>query len=439
MSEKPSFGLSLPAKAMLMARLAAKGKSALAPELGRPGDRKDTSTWSDLPLYRELETLRNTADRLGVVSPYFRVHDGNATGHTAIAGRPLINYASYDYLGLNGDPRIIAAATEALARYGTSASASRLVSGERQVHLDLEQGLADYYGVEDAVVFVSGHATNVTVIGQIMAAGDLILHDELIHNSAMQGALLSGARRYAFRHNDPDSLETYLKSHRDQHKRALIAIEGHYSMDGDIPDLPRFIELARRYRCWLMVDEAHGLGVLGQNSGGIAEHFGIAHDEVDIWMGTLSKTLVSCGGYIAGKKALTEYLKFSAPGFVYSVGMQPATAASARAALDIVRAEPERSARLRANSTRFLEGVKAAKLNPGTSIGAAIVPVITGSSVKAATLAEAMFLRGVNVQPIIYPGVPERSARLRFFLSAAHTDADIDTTLAILTEEARKL
>jgi 8-amino-7-oxononanoate synthase len=156
-------------------------------------------------------------------------------------------------------------------------------------------------------------------------------------------------------------------------------------------------------------------------------------------MGTLSKTLVSCGGYIAGKKALIDYLKFSAPGFVYSVGMQPATAASALAALNIVRAEPERSARLRANSTRFLEGVKAARLNPGTSIGAAIVPVITGSSVKAAKLAEAMFLRGVNVQPIIYPGVPERSARLRFFLSAAHTEEDIDTSLAILTEEAGKL
>jgi 8-amino-7-oxononanoate synthase len=437
MNEKSGFGLSLSAKAMLMARLGSKGKP-LAGATGQ-GNRADASTWSTLPLFRELETLRNTADRLGVVSPYFRVHDGIATGHTSIAGRPLINYASYDYLGLNGHPKVIAAATEALACYGTTASASRLVSGERPPHGALEQGLADYYGVEDAVCFVSGHATNVTVIGQILTAGDLILHDELIHNSAMQGAILSGARRYAFRHNDPESLESYLKLHREQHKRALISIEGHYSMDGDIPDLPRFIELARRYRCWLMVDEAHGLGVLGPNGGGIADHFGIAHDEVDIWMGTLSKTLVSCGGYIAGKRVLTEYLKYSAPGFVYSVGMQPATAASARAALDLVRAEPERGARLRANATRFLEGVRAAGLNPGTSIGAAIVPVILGSSVKAARLAEAMFGRGVNVQPIIYPAVPERAARLRFFLSAAHTDADIDTTLAILTEEARKL
>ena len=437
MSDKPAFGLSATAKAMLLRRLGAKDKSR-GPETEVSRSRVDTGEWNDLPLFRDLEIVRDTAERLGVVTPYFRVHDGIATGHTSIEGRTLVNYASYDYLGLNGDHRVTTAAVDAIGRYGTSASASRLVSGERPPHRALERGLADYYGVEDALCFVSGHATNVTVIGQILTAGDLILHDELIHNSAVQGAILSGARRYPFRHNDPDSLEGYLKSHRGQYKRALIAIEGHYSMDGDIPDLSRFIDLSRRYRCRLMVDEAHGLGVLGPNGGGIADHFGIAHDEVDIWMGTLSKTLVSCGGYIAGKKALTEYLKHSAPGFVYSVGMQPATAATALAALDIVRAEPARGVRLRANAARFLNGVRASGLNPGSSIGAAIVPVIIGSSVRAATLAEALFRRGINVQPIIYPAVPERAARLRFFLSAAHTDEDIDTTLAILAEEAAR-
>ena len=437
MSDKPAFGLSATAKALLLRRLGSKDKGRNAEaEISRSGS--DTGEWNDLPLFRDLEIVRDTAERLGVVTPYFRVHDGIATGHTSIDGRSLVNYASYDYLGLNGDHRVTAAAVDAIGRYGTSASASRLVSGERPPHRALESGLADYYGVEDALCFVSGHATNVTVIGQILTAGDLILHDELIHNSAVQGAILSGARRYPFRHNDPDSLESYLKSHRGQYKRALIAIEGHYSMDGDVPDLPRFIDLSRRYRCRLMVDEAHGLGVLGPKGGGIADHFGIAHDEVDIWMGTLSKTLVSCGGYIAGKKALTEYLKHSAPGFVYSVGMQPATAASALAALEIVRLEPTRGARLRANAARFLKGVRASGLNPGSSIGAAIVPVIIGSSVRAAKLAEALFQRGINVQPIIYPAVPERAARLRFFLSASHTDEDIDTTLAILADEAAR-
>ncbi len=314
-----------------------------------------------------------------------------------------------------------------------------MVSGERGLHRELEAALAAHYGAEDCIVLVSGHATNVTVIGQCLKPGDLILHDELIHNSVLQGAQLSGARRQPFRHNDVAAAREQLAAQRAAHRRALLVIEGHYSMDGDIPDLPRFLALAREFDCWLMVDEAHSLGVLGPTGRGIAEHWGVDPGEIDLWMGTLSKSLVSCGGYIAGRAELIHYLKHAAPGFVYSVGMSPPNTAAALTALTLLEAEPERVARLGRNAARFLAGVKAAGLDAGTSIGAAIVPVITGSSIKAGRLAEALFARGVNVQPILYPAVPERAARLRFFVSAAHDAAQIDRAVEILREEAGKL
>ena len=191
------------------------------------------------------------------------------------AGRPYINFSSYDYLGLNGHPKIVAAAEAAIRQYGTTVSASRMVSGERAVHGRLEQALAAFYEAEDAICMVSGHATNVSVVGHIMKAGDLILHDELVHNSVLQGTLLSGAKRFAFKHNDIDAAQRLLGAHRKAHKRALIVIEGQYSMDGDLADLPAFVDLARASDCWLMVDEAHSLGVLGASGRGIAEHYGV--------------------------------------------------------------------------------------------------------------------------------------------------------------------
>jgi 8-amino-7-oxononanoate synthase len=434
------FGLSPEARAILLKQASGRRTGAEQPE---PPRRKQgpraAGGMANLPGQHELQAVVQAAETLGIANPYFRVHDGIAGAETVIEGRRYDNFASYNYLGLNGDPRIAAAATEAIGRYGTSVSASRLVSGERPVHRALEQGLAALYGAEDCLCFVSGHATNVTVIGQIMKADDLVLHDELVHNSIVQGAVLSTARRFTFRHNDVEAARQLLETRRGAHGRALIVIEGHYSMDGDIPDLPAFIELARRHDCWLMVDEAHSLGVLGLRGYGLAEHFGIDPSGVDLWMGTLSKTLASCGGYIAGRHALIDYLKHAAPGFVFSVGLAPPMTAAALAALGLMLAEPERVARLRRNAAHFLSEVKAAGLDAGTSIGAGIVPVVTRSSIRAARLAEAMFRRSVNVQPILYPAVPERGARLRFFISAAHSDGQITRVAAILREEMGRL
>jgi 8-amino-7-oxononanoate synthase len=435
------FGMSAEAKARLLDKLAAApGARALrrAAPTAAPGEpaRLDVAR---LEGSHEIELIRRAAEFLEIPDPFFRVHEGIAAAETRIGNQTYINFASYNYLGLNGHPHIVAAAKAAIDRYGTSVSASRPVSGERPVHRRLEAALARLHGAEDALAFVSGHATNVTVIGHLLGHDDVIVHDALIHNSIVQGAMLSGARRVPFRHLDAAAADRLLGETRSKKGRALLVIEGHYSMDGDVPDLPAFVEVARKHRAWLMVDEAHALGVLGPRGFGSADRFGIDPGEIDIWMGTLSKTLVSCGGYIAGSKGLIDYLKLVAPGFVFSVGMAPAAAAAALAAVELLTAEPERVRQLNDRAALFLELAREGGLDVGASVGAAIVPVVTGSSITAGRLSQALFARGINVQPILYPAVPERAARLRFFLTASHSEAQIRETVAAAVEENRRI
>jgi 8-amino-7-oxononanoate synthase len=431
------FGLSAQAKARLLERLSSPRRAAAPRPVGDEAPaRLDVST---LEGFKEIRMIREAAEYLGIDDPFFRVHEGVAGAETVIGNRPYVNFASYNYIGLNGHPEIADAAKAAIDRYGTSVSASRPVSGERPVHRELERALARLHGAEDSVVLVGGHSTNVTVIGHLLGRNDVIVHDALIHNSIVQGAILSGARRMPFAHLDHEAADRVLGQARPRGGRALLVVEGHYSMDGDVPDLPAFVAAARRHGAWLMVDDAHALGVLGPRGFGSADRFGIDPNEVDIWMGTLSKSLVSCGGYIAGRKDLVDYLKLMAPGFVFSVGMAPPAAAAALAALGVLEREPERVRRLNDRAALFLRLARAGGLDVGGSIGAAIVPVITGSSIRAGRLAQAMFERGVNVQPILYPAVPERAARLRFFLTADHSEAQIRGTVAILLEESRRI
>ena len=379
---------------------------------------------------RELKIHRAAADMLKIDSPFFRSHDVRASAHTVIEGREYINFSSYDYCGLNGDPRVNKASQEAIERFGTSVSASRVVSGERPLHRELETAIARFLRVEDAVVMVSGHATNVTTIGHLLGKNDLVLTDAFIHNSIVEGVRLSGATRLTFRHNDVERLEELLAKSRHSFNRVLIAVEGLYSMDGDTPPLARLVRLKNRYDAWLLVDEAHALGVVGTTGRGLAEREGVDPNAVEIWMGTLSKTLSSCGGFIAGSSALVEYLKATAPGFVFSVGLPAASTAAALESLRVLEAEPERVARLAENGHYFLEKAKAAGLDVGTSEGLAVLPIIVGDSILAAVVSHRLAEAGINVQPIIYPAVPEKAARLRFFMTANHTAADIDKAVA---------
>lgn len=391
------------------------------------------------PAYQQIQVINKVAQQLGTENPFFRVHDGNAGATTSIQDKTLINFASYNYLGLSGHPQVNQAAHEAIKRYGTSVSASRLVAGERPVHRELESAIGDLYQVDDAVVFVSGHATNVSTIGHLFGPKDLVLHDELIHNSILVGIQLSGAKRMPFPHNDLNTLKNILRESRGAYEKVLIVVEGLYSMDGDFPDLPTLIDIRNEHKCFLMVDEAHSLGVMGENGKGIREHFSCNADDVDIWMGTLSKSFAACGGFIAGCSALVEQLKFVAPGFIYSVGIPAQVAAPALEALKIMLEEPERVRRLKKLSGFFLSEAKTRGFDTGLSQGFSIVPVITGSSLSAVQLSDKLLHRGINVQPIIYPAVAEKSARLRFFITADHTEEQIMKTLTALDEELQAI
>jgi 8-amino-7-oxononanoate synthase len=391
------------------------------------------------PEYLRLRQQIQEMEAIGAVNPYFTVHEGLNNETTIIGGQEYINYSSYNYLGMSGDPVVSQLAKEAIDRFGTSVSASRIASGERPLHLELERELADFIGTEDCIVYIGGHPTNVTTIGHLVGQDDLILHDSYIHNSALEGCKLSGAKRLSFPHNDWQALDEILHNQRRRYKRVLVVIEGVYSMDGDIPDLPKFVEIKKRHQVFLMVDEAHSIGVLGKHGRGIGEHFGVEPHDVDLWMGTLSKSFASCGGYIAGCKAVIEYLKYTAPGFVYSVGISPPNAAAALAAIRVLKAEPERVTHLYERSKLFIELAHERGLNIGTSHNTPIVPVIVGNSLHCIQLSQALFQRGINARPIIYPAVPEKAARLRFFIASTHTEEQIRLTVNATAEELAKI
>lgn len=391
--------------------------------------------FTNLPEYELLKITKAFGNITGMENPFYRLHDGRAGETTSIDGRAIVNFSSYDYLGLNGHPEVVARAKAAIDAFGTTVSASRLSAGERQVHRDLEVALARLHGTEDAAAFVSGHATNMSVIGELLGPEDLIVADAYIHNSVTEGAKLSGARRVLCPHGDLEAYERALKLNRARCRRALIVVEGLYSMDGDVPDLAALIRLKRRYNAWLMVDEAHATGAIGATGRGIAEEQGIDPADIDIWMGTLSKSLAATGGYIAGSRALIYLIKYTTPGFVYSVGLAPPLAAAATAAIEIMAREPWRTAALRANGTAMLEGARRRGLDTGFSIGASVVPVIVGNSLHAVALSARLLARGYNVVPAIFPGVAENQARLRFFMTARHTPEQIEGVLDAAAEE----
>ncbi|BAZ49866.1 AMP-dependent synthetase and ligase [Nostoc sp. NIES-4103] len=390
------------------------------------------------PEYRNLKQRLEEIKLMGG-NPYFKVNEKLSDDTAIINGQELINYSSYNYLGMSGDPVVNSAAMEAIARYGTSVSASRVVSGEKPLHQELEKEIAQLVGAEDCIVYVSGHATNVTTIGHLFGPKDLILYDSLIHNSILEGCSLSGAKTLPFPHNNWQILDQILSDRRGEFQRVLVAIEGVYSVDGDIPELPQFIEIKKRHKVFLMVDEAHSIGVLGKHGRGIGEYFGIDPQDVDLWMGTLSKSFASCGGYIAGSKALVEYLKYTAPGFLYSVGITPANAAAALSAIQVLKAEPQRVAKLHDRAQLFLKLAQKHNIDTGLCKNSPVIPVIVGNSSQCVQLSQVLFERGINVQPMIYPSVAENAARLRFFINCTHSEKQIRLTIDAIAQELARI
>ncbi len=386
---------------------------------------------------REFKNLDQAIQSLaveGLENPYFTVNEAATGAKTIVKGREVVNFASSDYLGMSGDAKVVKAAEQALQQYGTSVSASRLVSGERTLHRELESSLAQTVGTEEALAFVSGHVSHLTTVGHLFEPGDLILVDSQASNSILQGAMLSSARRREFPHRDWEALDDLLQRTRNDYRRVLIGIEGVSGFEGDIPDLPKFIEVKNRHKALLLVDESHALGTLGKSGRGVAEHFDCDAGQVDIWSGTLDAALGSCGGFVAGSRELVQYLKYTAPGFVYSVGLAPPNAAAALESLKILQSEPQRVEQLQSRAKLFHDLALEHGLGIGTSLGTPIVPVLVGSSDIAIRLSTELLELGFNVQPIVAPVVDDADARLRFLITADHSEEQIRDAIRAVFE-----
>ena len=363
---------------------------------------------------------------------YFNVNDGISNNTTIIDGKEYINFSGYNYLGLSGHPLVTNAVIDAVKKLGTSVSASRLVSGEKSLHLELERAIADLIGAESCVVFPSGYSTNITIITHLFGKGDLIIHDELAHNSLLQGALFSKADRVAFPHNDNVFVKDYLEKYREQYSKVLIVTEGVFSMDGDIPDIPTLVALKKQFNTYLMIDEAHSMGVIGNTGRGIREYFNLDPRDVDVWMGTLSKSFASCGGYLAGSKSLIDNFKYTSAGFIYSAGISPANTAAALAAIQVMNNEPERLTKLHEKQSLLLSLLKSNDIPSGLSGHTPIIPIIVGDDSRAIQLSQYLKQHHILALPIIYPAVEKNKARVRLFINCLHTTEQLCQTADIL-------
>ncbi|GAB4588201.1 aminotransferase class I/II-fold pyridoxal phosphate-dependent enzyme [Nocardia sp. IFM 10818] len=347
----------------------------------------------------------------------------------------LVNFSAYNYLGLANHPRVIDAAKQGLDRYGASAAASRIVAGEIPLYGELERRLAEIYQVGDAMVTTSGYLTNAGVIGFLLGERDVAICDALIHGSVVSGTQWAGCRRINFRHNDPESLRSVLRMSRSGFDRALVVIEGHYSMDGTVGRVDELAAIAREYDCAVMVDEAHSFGVFGAHGFGMREHFDMAGADVDIWMGTLSKALGSCGGFIAADADLIRAMKASAPGVaMLTGGPAPSTISAALAGLDVLTEEPQRVARLWHNTTLFNAALRERGIDLGVSQGTPICPVIVPGEMRAGFVSATLLQRGVYAGAISAPAVPVGKERLRFFVTSEHTERQLISTADLLAE-----
>jgi len=370
----------------------------------------------------------------GLVNPFLRSNESVRGRIATINGREVVSFTSFDYLGLAGHPDVKRAAKEAIDAYGCSASASRMVGGNNSILDALDAELAAFLGTERAVVFPCGYGTNASVLGHLCGEGDLILYDELAHNSIVQGAGASKAGKRSFRHNDHRQLDRLLRDLRSRYRRVVVALEGVYSMDGDYPDLPRFLEVKTRHDALLYVDEAHSVGTMGPQGRGICEFFGVDPSDGDLWMGTISKALGAGGGYLAGSDRLVRYLGYTTPAFVFSTACSPPNAAAALEGLRVIRREPWRVEVLRERSELFLKLALDCGCDTGASGDTPVIPVIVGSSARAIRVSQLLLERGINAQPILYPAVREAAARIRFFLTAEHDEDQIIQAVATLAD-----
>jgi 8-amino-7-oxononanoate synthase len=387
----------------------------------------------------KMRALRDRVDAAKEIDHYFYnqpIQELRGGTRVLNKGREMLMFASYSYLGLIGHPKINAAAKDAVDKYGTGTHGVRLLAGSLGLHTELEETIAEFKHTEAAITYSSGYVTNLTAVSTLVGRHDVVICDKLNHASIVDGCLLSGADFIRFRHNDMDDLERCLRR-ADAQATKLVVVDAVFSMDGDIIDLPNTVELCRKYDAWLMVDEAHSVGVLGKTGRGIEEHFGL-DNVIDLKMGTLSKTIPSVGGYLAGSHDLIHLFRHASRAYIFSAALPPAQAAAAKAAFEVILEEPERIECLRQNTARFLGGLKQLGFDTMRS-ETAIVPVLCGADERAYEMVRLCQHEDIFVLPVVSPAVPEGLARLRATVTAAHTAEEIDKALSVMDRAGKQI
>ncbi len=394
--------------------------------------------FTETPEFQNFAARQAALLSSGAENPYFVCHESPLTDTSNMAGQIVLNFGSYNYAGMSGRKETMDAAKAAIDKYGTSASGSRLLAGEKLLHQELEAEIAEWKHTETALVLVGGHSTNVTFVGNFCGKDDLIVYDAISHNSIEQGCRLSAATAKPFPHNDYHALESILRTQRHKFAKVLIVIEGAYSMDGDIAPVPEFVKLKKKYGCFLMVDEAHSACVIGKTGGGVDEYFGLDPQDIDIKMGTLSKGLGTCGGYLAGPRAIIDYMRYNLPGFVFSVGISPPLAAATLCAIRLLRNDPSIMERMERNVNVFIEEAHKRGFNTCLAAHTAVVPILVGKDEDAFLLSNLLRAHGVFVPPAVYPAVPKNKARLRFCVISEHHPEQIIQALDALVDCAKE-
>ncbi|MEZ4911611.1 MAG: pyridoxal phosphate-dependent aminotransferase family protein [Saprospiraceae bacterium] len=368
--------------------------------------------------------------------PFFRTIESEQDTVVKIQGKDVMMFGSNSYLGLTNHPKLKEASMQAIKKYGSGCAGSRFLNGTLDIHLELEEKLSEYVGKEAALVFSTGFQVNLGVISSIPGRHDYIILDDLDHACIIDGARLSFARVMKYSHNNMEDLEKVL-SKCEPDKMKLIVIDGVFSMEGDIAKLPQIVELSRKYNANIMVDDAHGLGVLGRKGAGTASHYGLT-DQVDLIMGTFSKSLASIGGFIAADKETINYLKHNARSLIFSASIAPANAASVLAALELIQENPSIIDQLCDNTHYALAALKNAGFDTGHSV-TPIIPLLIRDDFKTFQLTKMALEQGVFVNPVVSPAVPSTSSLIRYSLMATHTHEQIDKSVEILSSIAKKI
>ncbi len=387
----------------------------------------------------KLDWLRQEIEGLKEQGLYNRIRTiGSAQGaQLLVDGKQVLNFCSNNYLGLANHPKIVEAAKEATKKYGVGPAAVRSIAGTMDLHIQLEERLAKFKGVEDVITFQSGFTANLGAIAALVGKEDVIFSDRLNHASIIDGCRLSGAQIVAYEHNDPKALESAIHENEGKYRRALIVTDGVFSMDGDIAPLPDLYEVAQKHELLFMVDDAHGEGVLGKGGRGIVDHFGL-HGKVDIEVGTLSKAFGVVGGLVAGKKVIIEWLRQRGRPFLFSSAVTAPDAAACLAAIDLLEASTELVDKLWANAKYFKAEMKKLGFDTGAS-ETPITPVMLGEAPLAQQFSRELFENGVFAMAIGFPTVPKGKARIRVMISAAHDRDDLGQGLEAFEKVGKKM